>query len=209
MSTTPSSRSPERSASVRRLAGLAGVVVLLGALSYPTSRWLFADDRAAELIVVQDVNDDVVHELDAVWQSFVRRFPARQTCIDDVRVELVRSLPAGDARYLVGRSRIEVKIPTTPARFRESVAHELAHHLEHTCDDFVDLRMAIEPLVGGSAATWSGEDGDRWEQIPAERWAEAVTELVNGGRVRHADEIVVGDDVLELIARWGRGESIR
>ena len=98
----------------------------------------------------------------------------------------------------------EIQIPTTPARFRESVAHELAHHVEHACGQFGDLRSALHPQLGRPGSPWAG--GRVWEEVPSERWAEAVVELVNGERIRHVDEVTVDDDVIAAIAAWARGE---
>jgi hypothetical protein len=205
MSTTttpPISRSPEsgtRRVITRAAAGL-GVLLGLGVLSYQLTETVLGDDGGAELVVVQDVPADVRAELDVTWARFTDRFEARTSCIGTVSLELVRDVEGGDARYVHRRARIEIEIPTTPARFRESVVHELAHHVEHTCPDFEQLRDELHPRWGGPDRPWTG--GDVWAEIPSEMWAEAVVELVNGERIRHADEIVVDPQVVELIVAW-------
>lgn len=149
----------------------------------------------------QEVPDDVSAELATVWSSFREVFPGRLACIPDVTLFLVADVEGGDARYVPGAARIEIAIPTTPARFRESVAHELAHHLEYTCDEFGGLRDELAPLLGGPEAVWSSDAA--WAERPAERWAEHVVVLVNGERVRFEDEIEISDLVLDAITRWG------
>lgn len=163
------------------------------------------DDSSPRLRFVQDVPADVRRASDATFERFLQRFAGRAGCIDDVSIELVRAVDDGDARYVTRHRRIEIQIPTTPGRFEESLAHELAHHLERTCGEFDALRVALEPLVGGVGAPWSS--GPIWEEIPSERFAEAVVELVNGGRVRHTDTVVVDPETRDTIARWASGEQ--
>lgn len=148
----------------------------------------------------QPVPDDVTLELVTVWQGFLELFQQRADCIPDVTVWLVDDVTGGDARYLPVESRIEVAIPTSPRRFRESVAHELAHHLEHGCAEFSELRDALSDELDPTGSGWHA--GDRWEEIPSERWAEHVVHLVNGERVRFADDIPLFPAVLDEITRW-------
>lgn len=151
----------------------------------------------------QDVPADVRLASDATFERFLDRFAGRAACLDDVSVELVRVVDGGDARYVTDDRRIDIRIPTTPSRYEESLAHELAHHIERTCDEFEPLRVALEPLVGGEGVPWAS--GPIWEEIPSERFAEAVVELVNGVRIRHVDTVAVDPAARELIARWGAG----
>jgi hypothetical protein len=158
------------------------------------------------LVVPQDVPDDVRAELDIAWVRFLDRFDAQRDCFGDITVVLVRQVAGGDARYVVDGAVIEIEIPTTPARFRESFVHELAHHVEATCPRFRELRAELHPLLG-PGRDWS--DGAVWYDVPAERFAEHVVELVNGERVRHAAEIPIDARVTGLIAAWGRGDPTR
>ncbi len=177
-------------------------VALRCALSALAAGGCSADGVTAELVVPQDVPADVRRELDVTWERFIERFAGRLDCIGDVTVVLVRAVEGGDARYVPTRSLIEIQIPTTPARFRESVAHELAHHVEHSCDEFAELKDVLHARLGGPEVAWFG-DG-LWHEQPAERWAESVVELVNGERVRHADELIVDPIDVALIEEWGR-----
>lgn len=163
-------------------------------------------DPEPRLLYVQDVPADVRSATDETFDRFRDRFAGRASCIGDVSIELVRSVDDGDARYVSGERRIEIQIPTTPARYRESLAHEFAHHLERTCGEFGSLQVALEPLLGGSGVAWSV--GPTWKETPSEQFAEAVVELVNGERIRHADTMPVDPAALELIARWGTGVQL-
>ncbi len=157
---------------------------------------------ASDLTFVQDLPADVRRESDETWRRFTGRFAARTSCWSSVSLELVREVPDGDARYIVSANRIEIQIPTTPARYRESLAHELAHHLERTCPDFDELRAALHPTMGVGEDGWF--DGPRWADTPSERFAEAVVVLVNGERVRHETEVPVDPAVVGVLERWGR-----
>ncbi len=162
--------------------------------------------QRADLIVVQDVPPEVQAELDATWSRFLARFGSRRNCFGDVSVMLVRQVDGGDARYVIDERRIEVQIPTTPKRFRESVVHELAHHVEHTCSDFAELKAVLHSLLGGPQRSWSG--GGVWEEIPSELWAEAAVQLVNGERVRHARDMPVDATVIEVVKAWASGDAL-
>lgn len=59
-------------------------------------------------------------------------------------------------------------------------------------------------MFGGVDRDWY--DGPIWEEIPSERFAEAVVEVVNGERVRHEADVPVEPHVVELVAQWGRGD---
>jgi hypothetical protein len=194
---------------VRRVRAFAvfTVAVAVIAVSFVVARALSTDPHRAELSLVHDIESDVAGEVGVAWGRFVEAFPGRLDCIDDVLVELVRWVENGESRYVVGQSRVEIMVPVPAAEFRESLVHELAHHVEHTCDEFDELRIVLEPLLGGGAASWAGSDDDPWADRPAERWAEAVVEFVNGERIRHADDFDVDAEVLDLIEAWGSDRS--
>lgn len=200
------SRSPDqRRRSIGRALSLGAAALVAGAGSFAVVR---AADRpqAARISTVQDVPSDVAAEIDATWRRFERHFAGRMTCIDDVSVELLSAVDGGDARYVTGEARIEIEIPTTPARFRESLAHELAHHLEWTCPEFGELRDRLHPMLG-IELDWSGDD--IWYERPSERFAEHVAELVNGSRVRHVDEIPLDREVTTAVVAWGVSRPAR
>lgn len=164
------------------------------------------DPAGGELVVTQAVPADVRAEIDETWERYRHRFAARLACVPDATLFLVRDVEGGDARYLAEEARIEIEIPTTPARFRESLAHELAHHIDHTCPAFAELRAALQRRLGGDDRPWA--TGDVWTEIPAETWAEAFVEATLGERIRHAEELPIGDDVTALVRAWAAGEPV-
>lgn len=190
----------------RRLVAQLAVIVAAASTTFVAVGATRGDGSAPRLRFVQDVPDDVRRVSDATFERFLERFAGRAACVDDVSVELVRVVDGGDARYLTADRRIEIRIPTTPGRYEESLAHELAHHLERTCDEFEPLRVALAPLLGADGAAWAS--GPVWEEIPSERFAEVVVELVNGVRIRHTDTVVVDPAAREIVARWGAGEQL-
>ena len=186
-----------RHAVAHRLLGVAALVGL-GVGGFVVVDRAGRDDRA-RLTVVQELPDDVRVELDDTWARFLDRFAGRRSCFDDVTLVLVDDVVGGDARYVVADARIEIAIPTTPERFQESVAHELAHHVEHTCDEFSGLRASLQPIIG-SAGSWF--EGPTWAETPSEIWAETVVEVVLGERIRHADRITIDPEAQAAIEAW-------
>lgn len=164
-----------------------------------------AEAASTPFVVVQDVPDDVRAELDDVWERFGRSAPARVDCVDEVTVVLVREVAGGDARYLADEQRIEIEIPTSPRRFRESVVHELAHHLDATCSEVDPVREEILGVLDREAEGWSV--GETWFTTPDEIWAEALVEVVNGERVRFVRTMPVPPGVVDAVERWASGDD--
>lgn len=159
------------------------------------------------IVADQDLPPDVVAEVNDTWQRFATSFPARVDCFGEVGLRLVERVDGGDARYLVAERRIEIEIPTSPRRFRESLAHELAHHLEHTCPAFDDVRSRFAALPGVPAGPW--DRGERWERIPSELWAETVVAVVNGERDLHGNDMPLPAGAERLAREWGQGPDAR
>jgi hypothetical protein len=90
---------------------------------------------------VQDFPPDVAAAVDETWARFEGVFADRLDCMDPVWLVLVDDVADGDALYLPDGQTIHIQIPTSPARFSESLVHELAHHLDATCDEQKDLRQ--------------------------------------------------------------------
>ena len=172
------------------------MVAALFVISFLTVRHV----TLADLRTPQELPDDVRTELDVVWTRFNEVFSSRRRCFDDVTVRLVGRVEGGDARYVVADALVEIDIPTSPRRFRESLAHEFAHHIEHTCGAFDKLRVEIAEALEVPADSWFS--GESWETTPSEIYAEGVAELVNGERVRHVDEVVVSAEITTLIEQW-------
>lgn len=155
--------------------------------------------------MVQDVPDDVLVELDAIWERFEVAAPARVDCVTEVTVLLVDEVDGGDARYVAESARMEIAIPTSPRRFRESVVHELAHHLDATCPETRTVRAEILGLLGAQPEEWTV--GETWFTTPEEIWAEAFVEVVNGERVRFARAMQLPPAVVDAVDRWAGGDD--
>ncbi len=140
----------------------------------------------------------VEQEVRATVADFIAVFEARRSCIGGAELELVRELDDGDARYVAADDLIEIEIPTSPRRFRESLVHELAHHVDDSCPDADVLRTDVMTAMG--VTDWSGQE--RWEQRPSEMWAEAVVAIVLGERVRFGRSMPLDHDVVEAARRW-------
>lgn len=147
---------------------------------------------------VQPVPVDVEAEARTAVAAFVDRFASRRDCVGGAEVVLVDDVPAGDARYLAAGATIEVEIPTSPRRFRDSLVHELAHHVERRCADSGTLRAAVLAVTGDGA--WSGQP--RWADRPAELWAEAVVEIVLGERVRFGRTVPLDPALVDAVRAW-------
>lgn len=185
---------PGRAPSVLGATALAAAIALAGPGAAQPA-------RTAELVAEQELPADVRAEVDARWADFVAVFGSRARCFRDVSLLLVDDVEGGDARYVVDRARIEIAVPTSPARFRESLVHELAHHVEHTCPAFGELRHELAALPELVGRPWSGGD-QAWSDTPAEHWAEAVVEVVDGRRVRHGRDMPLPDGATALVRAW-------
>ena len=146
----------------------------------------------------QRVPAAVEQEVRATVAAFVAVFESHRGCIGGAELELVRRIDDGDARYVAADELIEIEIPTSPRRFRESLVHELAHHVDHSCPHAAALRTDLMETVG--ATHWTGQE--RWERRPSELWAEAVVEIVLGERVRFERSVPLDPGVVEAARRW-------
>lgn len=176
---------------------LAGVVIGVGV---GVAVWARSGSAAVEPVVRmrQRVPAAVEQEVRAAVADFVAVFEARRSCIGGAELELVRDVDDGDARYVAAEGLIEIKIPTSPRRFRESLVHELAHHVDESCPDADVLRTDVMTAMG--ATDWTGQE--RWEQRPSELWAESVVEIVLGERVRFERSIPLDHGVVDTARRW-------
>lgn len=121
--------------------------------------------------------------------------PAVADCIQRLTIRPAWNLD-DRGRYLDGV--IEVRVPATAPRIEEVVVHELAHHLDATCDEFDDVREEFL-VTQGSAPPWYS--GPSWEETPAEQFAEAVTIVVFDRQRAH--NVRVSPEAVEVVRRWG------
>lgn len=152
----------------------------------------------------QSLPDDVALLTETTWDRFEAAFPAQARCLTDVELELVDDVAGGAARYVESEHLILIEIPTSPRRYVESLTHELAHHLEASCDAELAIGAAIRAAQGiGPQVAWEG--GEAWEARPTEQYAEAVLEYVTGDRFTHADVIDVSTEAVEIVEAWATG----
>lgn len=173
---------------VGRLTALAIGVLVLGAACASSDR----------IRLVQDVPAEVAQIVDETSRDLESSLPWAGGCMLPVEVHLSRNVPDGAARYRAAEQLIEIEIPTSPARFRESLVHELGHHIDATCEDLDDLRTAFATSQGFTdSQTW--DTGQAWELTPAEHFAEAVVAIVNGGRLLHADIVMLHPESIAAV----------
>jgi hypothetical protein len=189
----------------RRPIGRAGAIVLAAVVAAVAAAVgvgiaVAAPSGSVEPVVRmrQRVPAGVEQEVRATVADFVAVFEARRGCLGGAELELVRELDDGDARYIAADRLIEIEIPTSPRRFRESLVHELAHHVDHSCPDAHVMRTDVMTAIG--ATDWSGQQ--RWEERPSELWAETVVEIVLGERVRFERSIPLDERVVDAARRW-------
>jgi hypothetical protein len=178
---------------VRRLAAL----VLLFTLVTPGSV-----SRPADLSVTGTSPADLRALVVETWDRFVEAFPARRSCLAPVTVRGAWELD-DRASYDPGRRLITVRIPGTAPNLRASLVHEFAHHMEFTCPEQRDVRVAfLSAQELPPSASWF--EGASWETIPSEQFAEAVVQVVLGRPAHPAMLIQPGS--IALLRAWGRGE---
>lgn len=157
------------------------------------------------LVVAPDVPDDVRVLATATWDRFVEAFPARSGCIPPVALRHAWRLP-DRATYDPGARLVVLRVPATAATLRATLIHEFAHHLEFACPQHVSLRRPFLAATGlAPDAGWLA--GGSWEDIPSERFAEAVTVHVLGHAPSHL-RVPVPAEALGVIERWATGATL-
>ena len=92
-----------------------------------------------------------------------------------------------------------VRVPGTAPNLTASLVHEFAHHLEFTCGAHRRLRRSfLEAAELPPSTAWFGPA--RYEDVPSERFAEAVVTLVLGGP--SGIGVHVGSDAVQVVRAW-------
>jgi hypothetical protein len=174
----------------RPLAGLLAAVAIAACSSGSPSGpqiW-FSDDVPADF---RGVATDA-------WTRFTTTFEARMDCLAPVNVEVAWEL--GDrARYEPRARVVIVRVPGTAPNLTATLVHEFAHHLEFTCEGQRLLRprfLRAAELPQGSAWFRSA----RYEDVPSERFAEAVVTVVLGRSSRIG--VPVAPDAVDVVRDW-------
>lgn len=177
------------------------LLVALGATAVVVAFVLFGSGRSSpELIIDDSVAADFTEVATEDWERFVAGFPAQHGCIG--RVTLVADYTLDDlARYDPGSQTMAVRVPAPRVLLDRALIHELAHHLEFSCPSQVELRPAFLAALGRTGAKWF--EGEEWEQIPSEIFAEAVVEYVLDERGRLHTEIgLIDPAAVDVVASW-------
>ena len=192
---------------IRRALGTALVLValvgLVGGVALP---------GRPRLVIGESVGADFEALARQTWDRFLAVFWARRDCFDDVRLEAAYGLNSR-AGYDPDTATATVRVPGTAAMLQSGLIHEWAHHVEFQCGAHAEMRPAFLAAQGLPPDTpWRPAEATTevaagtWADIPSEQYAEAVIELVLGGRpiptgahVSPAAVRVVGD--------WARDEA--
>jgi hypothetical protein len=156
--------------SARSLAGLlvAMALAVCSARSSSDPQISFADS----------VPDDFRGVATAAWTRFTTTFEARRVCLAPVHVEVAWELE-DRARYEPEKRVVVVRVPGTAPNLTASLVHEFAHHLEFTCDGQRLLRpLFLRAAELPESSAWFRSA--RYEDVPSERFAEAVVAVVLG-----------------------------
>lgn len=182
---------------------LAAAAVLLSVLALAATQLAFSrtDIDGINLSSRQDLPADVLAEVEAVLADLhvASDRSIAQRCDPDVSLLLVSQVTDGDARYVASEKRIEIEIPTSPRRFRDSLVHELAHHLDAHCEDASEMREAWLAQTDEPGQAWTSGD---WADRPSEQFAETVVQVVLEERVRHGRSMPLPEFAEELVRTW-------
>jgi hypothetical protein len=156
--------------------------------------------RDPQLHMASGTPDDVVQLAADTWGRFVDAFPAAQGCLGDLTLVANRDL-TDRGRYDPERAVVTIRIPGTAGRLAATMIHEFAHHLDARCPALVGERPALLEALGHERdAPW--DRAARWEDIPAEQFAETAVVVVLGRRSSTL-RVTVTAEAVELLGGWG------
>jgi hypothetical protein len=151
------------------------------------------------LDIAEDTPDDLAALAGGTFAEMVAAFPGRADCLEGLTLEGAQTLDA-QARYLPDTATLVVRIPATAPQLRRSLVHELAHHLEFSCDEQEAARPAFLAAQGlDERTTWF--TAASWEETPSEQWATAVVEHVLGERDPRSG-IFLEPGAVAVVADW-------
>lgn len=161
---------------------------------------------SAGVVVADGTPDDLAELVEVTMETVEEALPAQAHCLSGLTVSHARELE-DRAEYRVEARTVVLRVPATAPHLEFSLAHEVAHHLELTCDGHEDLRPSF--LVGqGHADDHPWFEGDSWETTPSEQFATAVATLVTG-QPDPLRNIRVTDEAMAAVERWaGEGASL-
>jgi hypothetical protein len=148
------------------------------------------------------------------WKLFLDRFWARRNCFGDVRLEAAYGLESR-ADYDPHTATATVRVPGTVAMLQSGLVHEWAHHVEFQCRAHETLRTAFLIAQGlppdtpwRPADTTTDVSAAEWAGIPSEQYAEAVVELVLGGRPISTGAHI-RPEAIRIVGDWAAGKALK
>jgi hypothetical protein len=151
-------------------------------------------EAAADSVMVEGPADFRAVVAGALSQTR-RQLPMVADCVEGFTIRPDWELD-DRARYSSGV--IDIRVPATAPRIEEVVVHEIAHHLDATCDGLDEVRPEFLATQDSTSA-W--DSGPSWEETPAEQFAEALTFVVLGRQRAH--NVRVSADAVDVVRRWG------
>lgn len=153
-----------------------------------------------ELALDASVATDFAELATTTFDDFVAHAPGIARCIGTVRLAAASELDEL-AYYSADLETITVRVPATAPSLRDSLVHELAHHVEASCPSHLALRPEFLEAQGhGPDQPWF--TAQAWADTPSEEFAEAVVASVLGERRRHLSRIRIEPPALAIVAEW-------
>jgi hypothetical protein len=150
-------------------------------------------------------SDDVPADFRGVatdaWIRFTTTFEARRDCLAPVHIEVAWELE-DRARYEPRTRVVVVRVPGTAPNLTASLVHEFAHHLEFTCAG----QRLLRPRFLRAAELPDGTPwfrSSRYEDVPSERFAEAVVTAVLGRS--SGIGVTVAPGSVRVVRSWAGG----
>jgi hypothetical protein len=183
----------------------AGGLILLTAVLVTVLAQAGTQPAVPRLVVHESVAPDFAALAEEAWERFLLAFPARTGCFGDAHLVAVRQLESR-AAYDPATATVTVPVPATAAMLQSALVHEWAHHVEFQCPAQQEMRAAFLEAQGLPPTTpWRPDDeGGRWQDIPAEQFAEAAIAAVLGSRPIPT-AVHLSPAAVQVVADWGRG----
>lgn len=156
-------------------------------------------------VVTEDIPPDLEELVTGTMERIEQALPAQADCLRDLTVSHAWELD-DRAEYRTESGTVVLRVPATAPDLEFSLAHEVAHHLELTCDSQAGMRSAFLAAQGQDAKRpWF--EGDSWETTPSEQFATAIGHLVTG-RPDPMRNVSVTEEAMELVHRWARDGTL-
>lgn len=157
-------------------------------------------------VVAEDIPPDLEELVTGTMGRIEQALPAQAACLRDLTVSHAWELE-DRAEYRTGSGMVVLRVPATAPDLEFSLAHEVAHHLEVTCDSQAGMRSAFLAAQGQDGnRPWF--EGDSWETTPSEQFATAIGRLVTG-QPDPMRNVRVTEEAMDLVHRWARDGTLQ